>query len=98
MNRTDYNGLTSMYTPAAYFASPIPRLNLEGGFQGYFYVWSHAFSPISKPLKKLQIMKKMSKMPGMDVKGLIKEIRARFQDDDDSFPNSSITRLATARS
>lgn len=83
MNVTDYNDLSSIYTPAAYFSSQIPRLNLEGGFQGYFYVWPHGllgnfqapnkFADSAKMIAMMDpILEKMSKMPGIDTKSLIK--------------------------
>jgi hypothetical protein len=83
LNSTDYNDTKSIYGPAAYFASHIPRLNLEGGIQGYFYVWSHGllgnfmipnkFANASKINAMLDpILDKMSKMPGISQKSLIK--------------------------
>jgi hypothetical protein len=83
MNVTDYNDLSSIYTPAAYFSSQIPPLNLEGGFQGYFYAWPHGllgnfqapnkFADSAKMIAIIDpILEKMSKMPGIDTKSLIK--------------------------
>jgi hypothetical protein len=42
MNTTDYDDRKSIFAPAAYFHTQIPRLAKEGGIQGYFYISPNA--------------------------------------------------------
>lgn len=83
INTTDYNDEKSIWQPAAYFASQVPRLNKVGGFQGYFYIRANGISgnllcpnefanatnmrAVIEP-----VLDKMATMPGMSPEGLIK--------------------------
>ncbi|KAF2433259.1 FAD-binding domain-containing protein [Tothia fuscella] len=83
MNSTDYDDNKSVFTPAAYMCSQLPKLNQEGGIQGYFYFYPNAINAMfiapneyANATKMTELidpmLAKMSTMPGMDPKSLIK--------------------------
>jgi hypothetical protein len=83
MNTTDYEDKKSIYAPAAYMCSQLPRLNEEGGMQGYFYIHPNAISGTflapnehanATRMSELwdPILTKMASFPGIDAKTMIK--------------------------
>jgi hypothetical protein len=76
INTTDYNDKSSIYEPAAYFASQIPRIVDEGGMGGYVYMHPNAirgqlYAPNdyanSNNMKSIMdsVLDRMAAMPGM---------------------------------
>lgn len=89
MNTTDFEDKKSIYAPAAYMCSQLPRLNEEGGMQGYFYIHPNAISgSFLAPNEHANatritelwepILSKMSSYPGIDAKTVIKNPPVAF--------------------
>jgi hypothetical protein len=83
MNTTNYDDKKSIFAPAAYMCSQLPRLNEEGGMQGYFYIHPNAISGMflapnehanATRITELwePVLAKMVSFPGIDVKTMIK--------------------------
>ncbi|KAF2667920.1 FAD-binding domain-containing protein [Microthyrium microscopicum] len=83
LNTTDYDDTHSIFTPAAYLFSQLPRLNKENGIQGYYYIHRNAlsanwlipneFANASAIIAAMDpIIAKMTAMPGINAKSLIK--------------------------
>jgi hypothetical protein len=83
LNTTEYDDKKSVFAPAAYMCSQLPRINQAGGMQGYFYFYPNAINGMfiapnehANATKMTSmwnpILDKMSAMPGMDPKSLIK--------------------------
>lgn len=83
MNTTDFDDKKSIYAPAAYMCSQLPRLNEEGGMQGYFYIYPNAIQGTFLAPNEYAnatritefwdpVLSKMSAYPGIDAKTMIK--------------------------
>jgi hypothetical protein len=83
LNTTDYDDHHSIFAPAAYMCSQLPRINEVGGMQGYFYFHPNAISGMfiapneyanATAMTALwdPILEKMSSMPGIDKKTMTK--------------------------
>jgi hypothetical protein len=83
VNTTDYDDKKSIWPAAAYLCSELPRLNRDGGFQGYFNFFPNAISANflapnefadADNMRKVfdPVLKKIEGMPGIDKKTFIK--------------------------
>jgi FAD/FMN-containing dehydrogenase len=82
MNTSTYDDTKSIWAPAAYLCSQLPRLNREYGFQGYFTFYKNAlsanwlipneFANVTRIKEGFDpVVKKMSEMPGIDKKTVV---------------------------
>jgi hypothetical protein len=82
MNTSTYDDTKSIWAPAAYLCSQLPRLNREYGFQGYFNFYKNAlsanwlipneFANVTRIKEGFDpVIKKMSEMPGIDKRSIV---------------------------
>jgi hypothetical protein len=83
LNTTDYDDHKSIFAPAAYMCSQLPRINQVGGMQGYFYIHPNAISGMFLAPNEYAnataitalwdpVLEKMSSMPGISKNTMVK--------------------------